>query len=35
MFMGMLVATVISVVAKVNVHFNDYHIAFGVTVLVY
>lgn len=35
MFMGMLVATVISVVAKVNLHFNDYHTAFGVTVLVY
>lgn len=35
MFMGMLVATVISVVAKVNIHFNDYHTAFGVTVLVY
>ena len=35
MFMGMLVASVISVVAKVNIHFNDYHTAFGVTVLVY
>lgn len=35
MFMGMIVSSLISVVAKVNLHFNNYHTAFGVTVLVF
>lgn len=35
MFMGMAVSSLVSLVAAVNVHFNNYHTAFGVTVLVF
>lgn len=35
MVMGMVVSSLISVVASVNVHFNNYHTAFGVTVLAF
>lgn len=35
MFLGMAVSSLVSIVAAVNVHFNNYHTAFGVTVLVF
>ena len=35
MFIGMVAASLISIIAAVNVHFNNLHTAFGVTVFVF